>query len=393
MRVTNPQVPCPHELTEVSGLRRTDARGTAMCSGALDGAGGRECNPSLGPIDAGGSARLEWGTHELGGANQTWQRYVLRTDAQVTQMMDCRSPDASQCFNMPAGATWAEGREAAFNVDADGSYIARPGMRGCANLPGDGWSDMMAGPLPYVSGSCPFAFDPGQAEGEKACRRYRNTATCDNMVYDNRTCYPGAGSPKLASFNASNPRCWTAEPHKYCPAPTPAGKRDLFGDCTSDRGSCCAGLTCVAESESYAQCCVGPNDPVGCGVDDKAGDALSGAADRVAHDVTHEPPVVPQRRALATPPPAATPLAEGQPACGVHTVRAGAGYRKNSLGQTAPAAVDTCVMEVGEGYNSPACNQPPTPSQVCEGPNLKMKLVKYPEYHQSQYECRPTQED
>jgi hypothetical protein len=35
------------------------------------------------------------------------QNYVLRTDAQITQMMDCRSPDAAQCFNMPLNSTCA----------------------------------------------------------------------------------------------------------------------------------------------------------------------------------------------------------------------------------------------------------------------------------------------
>ena len=48
---------------------------------------------------------------------------MLRTDAQVTQMMDCRSPDASQCFNMPDGAVWAEGREAARQVTEGGKSL------------------------------------------------------------------------------------------------------------------------------------------------------------------------------------------------------------------------------------------------------------------------------
>ena len=48
--------------------------------------------------------------HVLTTAPPLPHRYVLRTDAQITQMMDCRSPDAAQCFSLPPNATWEVGR-------------------------------------------------------------------------------------------------------------------------------------------------------------------------------------------------------------------------------------------------------------------------------------------
>ena len=198
---------------------------------------------------------------------------MLRTDAQVTQMMDCRSPDASQCFNMPHAARWANGREAAWNVDASGRYITKSGTRGCANLPGasmGNWSNLMQGPLPYVDGLCPVAFDPEQKTGGLRCKRYSNTAICDNLITNspgNGTCWPGGGEPGAASFNASNAACWRDEWQKHCPQPQPANKSDVFDSCTPGDGrTCCAGLQCIAESPSYAQCCIAPNIPAGCGV-------------------------------------------------------------------------------------------------------------------------------
>jgi len=77
----SPQVGCPFQLTELTGLRRNDSAATALC-----GHGVTPCNPSLRPIDRNGArddardgAReggamlgssprpLEWGTHEFGG--------------------------------------------------------------------------------------------------------------------------------------------------------------------------------------------------------------------------------------------------------------------------------------------------------------------------------------
>ena len=147
----------------------------------------------------------------------------MRTDAHITQMMDCRSPDASQCFNMPSGSRWAAGREAlppprAVPRSSHGTleplahmtgrverrrqgragqdarhppppppagacacacltcWAPLPGIRGCANLPDDNWSDLMSGPLPYVDGVCPVAFDPSQATGHRQCKRCASIA-------------------------------------------------------------------------------------------------------------------------------------------------------------------------------------------------------------------------
>ncbi len=310
-------MPCPYQLTEVSGLRRNDSSATRFCGnssshGAQHGASGGggagaprahggsaskvgswPCNPSLQPLDTrgGSGARLQWATHEFGGAGEPWQQqYVLRTDAQITQMMDCRSPDASQCFNMPAGSTWDHGRGASFNVDADGTLITTPGVHGCANLPLERWSEKMQvlrsemvpllawhasahhgapplcmqGPVPYLPGqrACPVAFSP--KESERTCKRYANTDVCDSMITGGQ-CWPGAGTPAVDSFNASDEACWTASVKSYCPKPTPPGKADAFEDCSkASNATCCKPLACFPFSDQFAQCCLGPDNPPGC---------------------------------------------------------------------------------------------------------------------------------
>ena len=264
------EVPCPHQLTEVSGLRRVDEQATAPCG---PGSAKGSCNPNLAPIESGGHAPLQWSTHQFGGNDRpAWQQqYVMRTDAHITQMMDCRSPDASQCFNMPNGSRWAAGREAAWNVDAEGKRITTPGIRGCANLPSDNWNDLMSGPLPYVDGVCPVAFNPSQRSGGQhlQCKRYSNTNICATMLTgpgENGTqCYPGDGDPKVSSYNFSDPHCWSEAPQTYCPQPQQAGKSDVFEACTPGSGAtCCDPLKCFKQDESYSQCCVGPDDPKGC---------------------------------------------------------------------------------------------------------------------------------
>jgi len=73
----SPQVGCPFQLTELTGLRRNDSAATALC-----GHGVTPCNPSLRPIDRNGAQGssprpLEWGTHEFGGSGEEWmRRYV-----------------------------------------------------------------------------------------------------------------------------------------------------------------------------------------------------------------------------------------------------------------------------------------------------------------------------
>ena len=50
------------------------------------------------------------------------------------------------------------GRPLRVELGAGALGCVEPGVRGCANLPAEDWSDMMAGPLPYVKGLCPVAF-------------------------------------------------------------------------------------------------------------------------------------------------------------------------------------------------------------------------------------------
>jgi len=94
----SPQVGCPFQLTELTGLRRNDSAATAPC-----GHGVTPCNPSLRPIDRNGArdgarvgardgareggARLgssprplEWGTHEFGGSGEEWMRRYVDGD-------------------------------------------------------------------------------------------------------------------------------------------------------------------------------------------------------------------------------------------------------------------------------------------------------------------------
>lgn len=290
---------------------------------------------------------------------------MLRTDAQVTQMMDCRSPDASQCFNMPDGARWAPGREAARNVDADGTLITKPGVRGCANLPAEDWSDSMAGPLPYSKGICPVAFPPSAT----SCQRYTNTAICSSMK-TGQGCWPGAGAPEVATFNATNLDCWTVPFHKFCPSPRPQKKRDVFEECTpGSGGTCCNGLQCVKVSPYWSQCCLGPGSPSGCGAKSSVDDSKAGWLSRK----------VPASKLT------------GGTGCGVQFVSPIKGYETDALGRTAVDAIDRCTVVNHVDYNAASkCTAPPAKSTVCDGNNMAMRLVKYPEYGTKQYECRPT---
>lgn len=506
---TNPsgswqEVPCPHQLTEISGLRRNDTHATRFCNhtSGYTSSAAWPCNPNLRPIESRRGVPLRWATHQFGGSGEEWQqKYVLRTDAQITQMMDCRSPDASQCFNLPSGATWSAGRGAAFNVDADGALITQPGVLGCANLPDELWTDEMGGPVPYLPGvkACPVAFSPKATS--TACKRYSNSALCSSMITGGQ-CWPGAGVPAVSTFNASNPGCWTASQHSYCPLHHPASKTDVFGDCAPGTNTtCCAPLKCFPFSSQFSQCCVGPNNPPGCAswpteADSgaKAATGITPVATAAASSpvatihATHptaaiqpktatQPTAAPQLplprpplsrfsflRALAsspsstpTPSPSSSPkattrshttkgycpilkpatagdvndactpglhvvccaplkcvaqssyfsaccIAKGDPpgcaspppppplpkTCGVQEVSAGSGYATTTLGETSPAAFNTCIVTVAKDYSDPAmCNQPPLKTVTCGGHN-EMVPVNYPQYGRTQYECKQT---
>ena len=68
-------------------------------------------------------------------------------------------------------------------------------------------------------------------------------------------------------------------------------------------------------------------------------------------------------------------------------VSAQPGYSVDSLGCTEPAAAALCDVNVSYGYDDPAeCNAPPAADKVCSGLQA-MKLVHYPEYGRSQWEC------
>ena len=288
------------------------------------------------------------------------REYVLRTDAQITQMMDCRSPDASQCFSLPHNATWDVGRGAARNVDADGSVITRLGVHGCANLPSHEWSDMMDGPVPYQKASCPVAFSPREPD---KCKRYANTDTCASMIVG-QGCWPGAGSPKVDTYNASDPRCWRASPHpgpaSYCANQT-KGKSDVYGPCGGRSSStCCAKLKCFHQSADYGQCCLAPDMPKGC---------ASWA----------RPPDDDER---------VTPAVADRGSCGVQYVSIRPGYAVDELGRTTPESADRCNVTVDEAYSDPKyCNALPAADKVCNGLQA-MKRIDYSQYGRSQWECR-----
>ena len=352
------EVECPYQLTEVTGLRRNDPNATKPCSPASPKG---TCNPNLRPIDSTAERKLTWGTHEFGGvgdeAHAFWtEQYILRTDAQITQMMDCRSPDASQCFSLPTGATWEAGRSAARNVDADGSFITTKGVHGCANLPGNDWTDKMNGPIPYVKATCPVAFSPLSTDTPRGCTRNKNSDICSAMV-TGKGCWPGAGTAAVSTFNASDPKCWRATQKKYCPNPRPPKESDVFEGCAGDSGNkCCKGLTCFKQSSHYAQCCLGPNNPVGC--------AKWANTSREAK-----------------------PVRDGKQLCGIQYVRETARYTQDKLGQTTFDSVDACEIKVADGYDDPVCNAPPPAPKVCSGLQ-EMRLIKYADYGRAQWECR-----
>jgi hypothetical protein len=68
------EVPCPYQLTEISGLRRNDTMATKFCATGQTGANG-ECNPNLRPIDTTPGAALARATHEFGGTGTPPRRW------------------------------------------------------------------------------------------------------------------------------------------------------------------------------------------------------------------------------------------------------------------------------------------------------------------------------
>ena len=398
------EVACPHELTEVSGLRREDAAATKPCHGGRAAPG---CNPSLRPLDPNATTALEWGTHEYGGSGPEWtQRYILRTDAQITQMMDCRSPDAAQCFNWPRGAAFAAGRAAVRNIDADGSLITRRGVHGCANVPGYEWSEQMEGPVPYQSANCPVAFNP--REPKRRCLRERNSDTCSSMKIG-ASCWPGGGSPGVVDFNASDASCWTVPFQTYCPSPPKAHQSDVYDECTPGSGkSCCHPLKCFPHNQYFAQCCLGPNDPPNCapwalaeatgGNTTSPGPRAPSSSDgsrAVALPTTARHRVAAataaQRRRLGAAAPLPPSAGTGDNVtCGVQYVSAGAGYAANRLGKTLPTAADKCHVKVLAGYDDPTgCHAKDPEDKLCTGSGRSMQRVCYLEYGwRCQWECR-----
>ena len=172
-----------------------------------------------------------------------------------------------------------------------------------------------------------------------------------------------------------------------CWQPKPPDAQDVYGDCTPGHGyECCPGLACVKVSAYFSQCCVGPDDPVGCGVTTWRRE-IPALPQRGQQNQQNQQDYGRPQRTQHWPSflPSSSLLASEDQACGVQYVYAGENYATDALGQTLPEAIDECNVQNFDGYYTSNCTAPPAASKVCHG---SMVLVRYPEYNTQQYECQ-----
>lgn len=180
------EIKCPFHLTEVTGLRRSDEPSTY---------------PTASDDDASWLGTDTWGTTDdvtnfaPNETNGEWIDSSTGTfvdSLQITQMMDCRSPEASQNFRGYASYnnftdTYYDSfesttRAAAFNINLNGDLITVHGYHGCNIYSPD--ASQWVYPLgedgisndfnDYTFGNCPSAFPPDTSY----CVRYTNTQEC-----------------------------------------------------------------------------------------------------------------------------------------------------------------------------------------------------------------------
>jgi hypothetical protein len=259
------RVECPKELTEVSGLRIKEYAGKLGDKPKRQQIDTDPKNTTKGfySID-------DWSAE---GDNAFGiKKEDIDMNADITQMQDCRSPDSSQCFKLPKGTKLDKGREAAFNVNTDGSIITESGWRGCHNLPYVGkvntdpdspyyrtpgnWTNLIQNSVytdkqPYKKGLCPIAFPPGQ----DSCVMYQNTNICSGMKYesDGNNCLPEKlEGQDISNLRLNDKKCWSDTGGE----PISCGDKGLAeytDDCLNNSKDCCPGLKCM-DFKTWSQC-------------------------------------------------------------------------------------------------------------------------------------------
>ena len=127
---------CPKELTEVSGLRIKKFASNLGEKPKIQEIDTNAGNMSINKT--GFYSTTDWsanGDNAFGISNSDLSGWNPNSSWYITQMQDCRSPDSSQCFKLPKGTIVDSGREAAFNINSDGTPIITSGFKGCHNLP------------------------------------------------------------------------------------------------------------------------------------------------------------------------------------------------------------------------------------------------------------------
>lgn len=114
-------IECPEQLTRVSGL--------ALQSGP-------PARPPIQPIRKFGKGE-KWYSAKDFGPNVVGKNPIggMRSDAPITQMQDCRSPDSAQCFNLDKDSNPDPNFTSTYNIGSDGHFITDAGTHGCLNLP------------------------------------------------------------------------------------------------------------------------------------------------------------------------------------------------------------------------------------------------------------------
>ena len=212
------EVKCPFNLTEVSGLRRTDEIDQYPTNDSSD-------TSWLGTDTWGTMDDVEQYNPTVSSSNTVNAEGKFLSDLQITQMMDCRSPEASQNFPSYASpdgsflATYYSNfcpyRTAAYNINLKGDVITQQGYHQCNLYVGssadeweyfdltttDGSDTIDMNTDNYRFGNCPSAFPPDVDK----CLRYSNKQECGNRAVaysdDKPTTWAGAWDP-------SDPSSW-----------------------------------------------------------------------------------------------------------------------------------------------------------------------------------------
>ena len=368
-------IECPIELEKVTGLRVL-SRPPEKPAIANNNYGGMET--SIGE-------NLKWFTYDFGdnevGINEkeTWSKDY---GVQVSQMMDCRSPDSAQCFKINKEMDVDPKYQATYNIDVDGKIINDKGRHGCHNLPFVGTFSSEAGGLntnpgceqprlkgnftnslgdsqngafcrwqkkvtdgnKFTKGNCPLAFPPN----ESSCERYKNNQ-CSNMLTDKVI----LGSD-LSTLSLKEPQYWQSGGGG---GGTTGGFVCYYNNICFPNGHKLDTNICGTEKKYCESCKEGGGSygkPDGTTYKHifyaTKPTSLSESTIKYLNSTKPPPTIFCKDPSYEPPSPEPNPKKEGQ--CGQQTVYQGPGYKADPVtGITTPDSFDKCYVSNSEIYD------------------------------------------